>query len=601
MWPEQLTLRSFRFKVILASIVCIVLPVVITSMIYNYLTKDVIMEQAIDNASKELELTDEYVSKLLKDMLQVANFIQIDTEINSILKENVNRNYEDKSDYQQFLSNRTVMKTIENITLVGETAHVTILLENGKSYTNYPISDYDPSHMFQEKWFQELGTMRGFESVWIGSQPTIFQTEKEKNPYQISVARSLRNGKSETYGHVVITIFENKINQIFKNKANQEEIMLLDSSDHILSHTDTNKVGQHFPYLKQKKKAEQTNIITIENVDYLMTEKQVSFVDWKLISLIPYKEAVHKMNSIFSKVFLSQMIFFAIFFGLLTYLINRMTKPLVKLGRVVNDVQKGDLTVRSKINNRDEIGQFSQSFDHMLDRINEMILKTTEIESRKREAELAMLQAQINPHFLFNTLNSIRMKVYKNRDLESAEMISSLSKLLRMTIDDRATIPFQDEVTMIRDYVFLMNMRKNGKVNLHINVSAEASVEKIPRFILQPIIENSIIHGFDQNIGVIDLRAYIKDRKLIIEIKDNGVGMRKSTLQKLKQNITTIFSLSGNSEGSRAGFSGLGLPNVYERMKMTFGSDFNLEIDSSEGKGTKVTLFIPGGGLRYNV
>src|SRR5699024_7087771 len=196
-----------------------------------------------------------------------------------------------------------------------------------------------------------------------------------------------------------------------------------------------------------------------DHVEYLITEKKVSFVDWKLISLIPYKDAVYKMNSIFSKMFLSQMIFFAIFFGLLTYLINRMTKPLVKLGKVVSEVQKGDLTVRSQINNQDEIGRFSQSFDQMLDRINEMILNTAEIESRKREAELAMLQAQINPHFLFNTLNSIRMKVYKNRDLESAEMISSLSKLLRMTIDDRATIMFNIEVDMIHDLVFFIILR----------------------------------------------------------------------------------------------------------------------------------------------
>ena len=551
------------------------------------------MEQAIDNANKELELTEEYVSKLLKDMLLITNFIQIDTEINSILKENANRKTQEKSDYQQFLHDQIVMKTIENITLVGETAHVTILLKNGKSYTNYPISDYDPTHMFQEKWFQELGTMRGFESVWIGSQPTIFLTEKDKNPYQISVARSLRNGKSETYGHVVVTIFENKINQIFKNKAHQEEIMLLDSSNHILSHTDTNKVGKHFPYLDQLTGKGDTNLIAIDNIEYLITEKQVSFVDWKLISLIPYKDAVYKMTSIYRKIFLLQMIFFAIFFGLLTYLINRMTKPLVKLRKVVSEVQKGDLTVRSQISNQDEIGQFSQSFDHMLDRINEMILKTAEIESRKREAELAMLQAQINPHFLFNTLNSIRMKVYKNRDLESAEMISSLSKLLRMTIDDRATIMFKDEVAMIRDYVFLMNMRKNGKITLYTDISEEAAVENIPRFILQPIIENSIIHGFDQNIGIINLKAHIKDEKFIIEIEDNGIGMPELTLKKLKQNITTTFRLNRNAEAGKVGFSSLGLPNVYERMQMTYGLDFTLEIDSSIGKGTKVTLFIP--------
>ncbi|TMZ39389.1 HAMP domain-containing protein, partial [Klebsiella pneumoniae] len=173
---------------------------------------------------------------------------------------------------------------------------------------------------------------------------------------------------------------------------------------------------------------------------------------------------------------------------------------------------QGDLTVRSRIKGKDEIGRLAESFDLMLDRINAMIRDITETQERKRKAELAMLQAQINPHFLFNALNSIRMKVMRKGDIESSEMISSLSKLLRMTIDQgRETIPFRKEIDIAKDYIHLMNMRRSTEVQLDIHVSTDAYLEEIPRFILQPIIENSIIHGFSQDGGTISLDAYVEE------------------------------------------------------------------------------------------
>src|SRR5690625_1615109 len=120
-------------------------------------------------------MTDEYVTKLLKDMLIVTNFIQLDTVINSLLEDRANDPAHDidSPNYEQFLVDKTIMRTIENITLVGERSHVTILLKNGKFYTNYPISDYHPINMFQESWFQDLNIVSGYDSVWIGNQPTI--------------------------------------------------------------------------------------------------------------------------------------------------------------------------------------------------------------------------------------------------------------------------------------------------------------------------------------------------------------------------------------------------------------------------------------------
>lgn len=596
--------RSFRNKVIMSSVICIVLPVLITLSIYNFLTKDAMEEQAILNANKELELTEEYVSKLLEDMLYVTNFIQVDTKLNAILKEKAEQDEAtfNQQDYQQFLDDSSVMKTIEDITLVGEKSHVTIILKNNKFYTNYPVTDYNPINLYKEEWFENLNSIHGYESVWVDSQPTFFETEKKSNPYQLSVARTLRNEKSEVYGYVVVTMFENKINQIFENRLNNEEVLIINKDNKILSHRDSSQIGRLFPYTEKTRNREQSDIIKIAKKDYLLTRKQIPFNSWYLVSIVPYRDAVSTINTIFNKVFFLLLFLFGISFAILAYLINRITKPLVDLGKVVEEVRSGDLTIRSQIGSKDEIGQFSESFDNMLDRINEMIREVKDTQTRKRKAELAMLQAQINPHFLFNVLNSIRLKVFKGGDKESAKMISSLSKLLRMTVDtDKGTISFFDEVEVVKDYILLMNMRQKEKVTFVINITEESYQQPIPRFILQPLIENSIIHGLNQGGGTLKLHAFTTKTTFIIEIEDNGEGIESGKLANIQQNI----GLSNNETHvilpSRKGFSSIGLLNVYERLLLTFGQEFKMKVDSVQGKGTRVTLLIPIGGIGDNV
>lgn len=233
----------------------------------------------------------------------------------------------------------------------------------------------------------------------------------------------------------------------------------------------------------------------------------------------------------------------------------------------------------------------------MLDRINEMIEEIKDTQERKRKAELAMLQAQINPHFLFNVLNSIRMKVLVKGDKDSADIISSLSKLLRMTIDkNKETITFREEVQIILDYINIMNMRQKEKINVEISVNDAAYAERFPRFILQPIIENSIIHGLNQGAGTIILKSELTENQLVIMIEDNGQGMDMETLGQLRSRLIQSNGIEQGGHGNNKGFSSLGLSNVYERMYITFGKSFQMDIQSSPGVGTKVILTIQKGG-----
>ncbi|MFC0026192.1 cache domain-containing sensor histidine kinase [Neobacillus cucumis] len=596
--------RSFRFKVIFISFICLLIPATMTLFIYNYLTKNTIREQALSNANRELTIANEYVQKQFEDMMYITNFIQVDAEMNTLLKRKA-KNLKDQTpdqNYQMFLDDSKINKTIDNITLLGGNSYVTILLKNGKSYTNYSSSEYNPTDLFHEDWFKQLNKTKGYESVWIGSQPTMFSSEKSKNPYQISVARTLRDENSHIYGYVIVTTMENEVSQIFKNMSGHEEMVLLDSSNHVISTRDDSEIGKSFQYRDQLREKNYSNIFQISKKNYLIAEHKISFTGWKLVSVVPYKQATNKVNSIFNKVIFVQVIFFSIFLVLMTYFLRTITKPISRLGNVADIVQQGNLNIRSHIRSKDEVGRLSKSFDLMLDRINEKIHEIKATEERKRKAELDMLQAQINPHFLFNVLNSIRMKVLVKGDKESANMISSLSKLLRMTISkEKKIITLDEEIQIVLDFINIMNMRQKEKVIVEISISEEANTVMIPRFILQPIIENSIIHGLSQSAGTIKVNTKVKGNETIIVIEDDGHGMDEEALKHLRRKITLANDADYSINKSKKGFSSLGLSNVYERMYMTFGQEFKMEIKSEIGKGTQVILSIPKGGGRSNV
>lgn len=548
-------------------------------------------EQAIMNAKKEINLVNENVTKILEDLMNVSNFVQIDTEINAVLKSKArDGSGEDSHSYEAYMEDRLVRKTIENITQLGEKSYVTILLTNGKYYTNYSVTEYNPMEIFKKDWFEDLQQIRGYQSLWVGVESTEFAYDQLNHPFQLSVARTLRDTNQQIYGYVVVTLLETKIRNILQNKNNQEQILLVDQNQTILSTQNADQIGEKLKIREQLTNKDTSTIIDWKEKKHLLTTKKLSFNGWSLVSIIPYKQATSNINAVFSKVFSFLSISFAIFFVLLAFLMKRITKPLGHLDKVVKQVQTGDLTVRAEVKSHDEIGKFSRSLNQMIERINGMIEEVRNTQRRKRQAELAMLQAQINPHFLFNVLNSIRMKVLKFGDKDSAIMIQSLSKLLRGTIDNNHDmITVADEISLISDYVHLMNMRQKHKVNLLKEMDQPSTEVMIPRFILQPLIENAIIHGFHQSNGRILLKTRVEEGELEILIQDNGIGMDPETLEKVQKS----FIKPKVKYKSNKGLSSIGLANVYERLHLTFPLRPSMEIRSQIGEGTTISIKIP--------
>ncbi|BBF45378.1 autolysin sensor kinase [Lachnospiraceae bacterium KM106-2] len=263
-----------------------------------------------------------------------------------------------------------------------------------------------------------------------------------------------------------------------------------------------------------------------------------------------------------------------------------ITKHLVQLMKTIEMIKSGDTQKRVTYLKDDEIGRLGREFNEMLDEIRDLISEEYETKLMLKNAEYKALQAQINPHFLYNTLDTMS-SIASVQDCEIvSSLCQSLSNLFRYSLDMKHPYTtLAKEIIYLKNYIFVMNVRMGGEVQYKFDIDETALNEKVPRISIQPLVENALQHGIKNKTGdkVIELIARIRGEQLQIIVKDNGLGMDATKLnQQLEENKLELVE-EGNS---------IGLLNINARMKMIYGEDCGLQIKSEIGKGTSVILTI---------
>jgi sensor histidine kinase YesM len=284
---------------------------------------------------------------------------------------------------------------------------------------------------------------------------------------------------------------------------------------------------------------------------------------------------------------------------LLTYWISlSITRPVEKLTKAANELSKGRFDLQIKVDSNDEIAFLAKTFDHMRVNINNLISEIQEkaqleheLQQNKlllQESQLISLQSQINPHFLFNTLNTLSKKAYLEGSEETSEMIVNVAGLLRYSLKrlDRS-VTLYEEVAVLKQYIDIQKARFTERLQLHMDVDDACLNVQIPGLTLQPIIENAVIHAVEpeENGGVIWIRISDEEDKVRIEIKDDGPGMPEEKIRQILEG-EQIVQTGGHS-------TGIGLSNVVKRLRLFYENEDVLEIQSEMGYGTKVVLNIP--------
>lgn len=318
------------------------------------------------------------------------------------------------------------------------------------------------------------------------------------------------------------------------------------------------------------------------NVEYLLCYDDMEGRDWFSFCLIPMSEVIQTTKEQMQN---SQrwitMVLLAASVLIAALLSSTISKPIAALTKAAERVSTGDFSADTPVPRGKDFKILTQTFNHMETEITRLIDENYKISLREKDTQIMALTMQINPHFLYNTLNTINMMAILNDDHETSDLIVSLSEMLHYSFKNtNEKIPLSDEVQWTINYINIMSRRFEGVFETVIDISNELMVYKVPKFFLQPIVENSILHGFEgiSGGGVLKLGAQKQGDFIVFTVSDNGKGMETADYENIIQK---------SREGS------IGLTNVYQRLSLIYGDNYSIDLKSVPGEGTTFYLTLP--------
>ncbi len=326
--------------------------------------------------------------------------------------------------------------------------------------------------------------------------------------------------------------------------------------------------------------------IHLEGRDYLAVYTVSPNTGWTTIVTIPLERILTPVQKTRNTLILTTLAIVAFALVVATFISYALTKPLKSMVRLMKQVQHGNLDVWLSPKYNDEIGMLGSHFNRMIIRVKDLLQEVSLTEKRKQKADMRALQNQINPHFIYNTLESIRMLAESSDDPRVARLTYLLGLQMRYGIvrsDEMVTI--RHELDHVRNYLHLLQIRFPDKFSLNIEVPEDFLPLPVIKLVFQPIVENAVFHGLEpkEGPGAIHITAWTEDGKIVFCVEDDGVGMDEGTLRLLNNNLMN---------GADGEMFGIGLRNVNERIRLHYGSAFGLRVFSELGRGTRVILRI---------
>jgi two-component system, sensor histidine kinase YesM len=344
--------------------------------------------------------------------------------------------------------------------------------------------------------------------------------------------------------------------------------------------------------------------VTYNKEKYLVNSTRLPRSDWSIIAVSSLTELNARARETRNFGLWIAMICAGLAFCVLLWFLNRFLKPLLNIVRLMKKVERGDLTVRFPDKRGDEVGYLGTSFNALVSRIGSMLEENTQLikqvyvtELLQKEAQVMALHNQIKPHFIFNTLNMISLEMQIGMQEKAIDHIQGLSSILRsMTLWDK-DIPLQREIELLYAYLNIQSSRYDGRLDYDIQIDPLLYSYPVPALLFQPIVENAVIHGCENKREKTTLRIFseAKENKLLFVIEDTGIGMDRETLAQLRQKLSLMADDElADAQGSSRRGTGIGLLNVDKRIKLKYGADYGLTVNSTWQEGTTVIITLPG-------
>ncbi|MBZ4644582.1 MAG: putative signal transduction protein with a C-terminal ATPase domain [Clostridia bacterium] len=573
-------MKSLRSELMLSFILIILISLMPVGSFTYGLTKKIIEKRVSESTVETLKQIDKNLNIILANVQDLSLFVISNHDVRTYLK--TKKNNSEKIDevlsklYENFTSLIYYKPFISAVNIYGV---------NGLNFETAGPSDVkDKTHYNYERKIPQNGNYiitPTYERYYktIGTQ------------YIISFYRQINdiNALTSKLGILRIDINENVINELYKDikLGDTGYIFIVDKNGYIVSRSIKKHLSMyikdipHFaPIFNNLEGYYRRNI---DGKNMLITHYTSLDQNLIIVGVVPYdeliKEATYIRGSIIFIIIVSIIVAF-----FLAYIISyNISMPVKKLTALMQEVECGNLDVVINIKRKDEIGTLGKSFNSMTSKLKNLIEEVYKNHLKRKEAELRALEAQINPHFLYNTLDVIYWTSRAEEAPKTGKVVAALAKLFKLGLNKGMDITtVEKEVEHLNSYLFIQKMRYDDPPKITVDIDKALYPYKTTKLVLQPLVENALCHGIDElgSEGIIKVIGRENGQDILFEVIDNGVGMNQETIEEV---------FNETSEEKR----GYGLKNVNERIKLYFGQDYGLQVYSEERKGTKVIVRIP--------
>lgn len=575
--------RSIQSSIFMAISVLVLCAVIIVTAVSMRYTNSSIFENSVVYTRTIIHQMTQNIDSYINYMDNIASMIAESEDVQYFLFSD-----NESSEYRKRLLSQysTVLNSREDIRNLG------ILCEGGRYLFNEG-TQVQNSYLDLEgqEWYQNAMASRGNSSLTSSHVQHVIQGER---PWVITLSRRILNNiENSSCGDGVFFIDLNysAISELCDENSIGEKgyIFILDENGNIVYHPQQQQLYNELQTenIDIVMNARTDTVITSNSNDgKLYTIARSEKTGWTVVGCMNVGELLKNSRQAQS-IYILMAAGLVVIALLLSSLISRnITLPIQRLRDSMAKVQEGDFeTADVEVVSGNEIGSLTTSFNVMTHRIQELMQQNIYEQKEKRKSELKALQSQINPHFLYNTLDSIIWMAEGKKNEEVVLMTASLARLLRQSISNEdELVPIGQEVEYARSYLTIQKMRYKDKLEFQIDVEPEISNVRIIKLVLQPIIENAIYHGlkYKESRGLLIVRGYAQADHVVLEIIDNGVGIEQETLDHIFEKHKVNYHSNG-----------VGVYNVQKRLQLYYGSDYGITYKSRVGEGTMATITIP--------
>lgn len=576
------SVRSALFAAISVMVLCAVVIVVAISLRF---TRTSVFDNAVVYTRTIVRQTNQNIDSYIDYMDNIATMVSGSRDTQTFLYNKDEETLQVSECRQRLVEQfRTILKSrndIRNIGLIQKDGNR--LFNNGGQQKNAYL-DLDT-----QAWYKNAITSN--RSVLTSSH--VQHVIRGERPWVITVSRGVRNftGSGNREGVVFIDLNYSAISELCDQNSigSKGYVFLLDQDGNVVYHPQQQQLY---------------NELQTENIDLVMNTDKETLMDgsgdnariytisrsektgWTVVGCTNVAELLKDSKKARSIYVLVAAILVAVALVLSNFIARNITRPLQQLRDSMARVQEGDFgAAEVEVTSRNEVGSLTRSFNVMTSRIQELMKQNIYEQQQKRKSELKALQSQINPHFLYNTLDSIIWMAEGKKNEEVVVMTASLARLLRQSIsNEEEQVPIGQEVEYARSYLTIQKMRYKDKLEFQIQVDAQIMGVPIIKLVLQPLIENAIYHGlkYKEGKGLLIVRGYREGENAVLQIKDNGAGMDEQTLSHIFEKHKVNYRSNG-----------VGVYNVQKRLQLYYGMDYGITYSSKQGEGTTASIVIP--------